>query len=308
MRYGVIIHGGAWDIPDELVQAHLKGVMEACEVANAILKRSNGNALDAAEESISIMEDNPTFDAGKGSFVNQIAEVEMDAIIATDDYKIGSVCAIQNVSNPVKIARLIMEKTDHIMLAGNGANLFAKEMGIQEVSPESLLIGRELERYNEIKKRKQYESKDAFRKLSKPHHMGTVGCVCLDQKKRISVALSTGGTPYKKAGRVGDTPLWGSGAYLESSIGGAAATGYGEDLIRILATKTCIQYLHSQLSIQDATNRTIIDLREKVAGLGGIIGLTSHSVGLSFNTPRMAFAYQIEDEEIVYGINPQDLP
>ncbi|MFW9780351.1 MAG: isoaspartyl peptidase/L-asparaginase [Candidatus Heimdallarchaeota archaeon] len=306
MRYGVIVHGGAWNIPDNLVEEHLKGVRKACLEASEILEDSEGTALNAAEHAITLMEKNPIFDAGMGSFVNQIAEVEMDAIIATDEYKIGSVAAIQNINNPVQVARLVMEKTDHIMLVGKGANLFAREMGFPEVQPQDLLIGRELERYHEIREKQVYRSKDAFRRQGKPEGHGTVGCVCFDQTGSFCVALSTGGTPYKRAGRVGDTPLWGSGAYVEKNIGGAAATGYGEDLIRILATNTCIQYIKAGSSTQKAASQTIRDLDIKVNGLGGIIVLTSSGIGLAFNTPRMAYAYQIENQEVTCGINPED--
>ncbi|MFW9855010.1 MAG: isoaspartyl peptidase/L-asparaginase [Candidatus Thorarchaeota archaeon] len=306
MRYGVIIHGGAWNIPENLVDAHVKGVRRACVEASEILEDGDGIALDAAEHAITLMEKNPTFDAGKGSFVNQIAEVEMDAIIATDDYKIGSVAAIQNVTNPVKVARLVMEKTDHIMLVGKGANLFAQEMGVPEVQPQDLLIGRELERYHSIKEKKHYQPKDAFRNKGRPDRHGTVGCVCLDQAGSFCVAVSTGGTPYKRAGRVGDTPLWGSGAYVEKGIGGAAATGYGEDLIRILATNKCIQYIKAGSSAQEAASLTVHDLDLKVKGLGGIIVLTSAAIGLAFNTPRMAYAYQIENQGVRCGINHED--
>ena len=307
MKFGVIIHGGAWDIPDELVQEHLLGVNEACRSASSLLSDSEIKAVDVAEKVVILLENNPVFDAGKGSFVNQEAEVEMDAIIATDGYKIGSVCAIRNIPNPVRIARYVMEKTDHIMLAGKGANLFANEMGVTELAAQDLLVGRELERYYEIKKNIDYKIKDSFRKPNDIKPMGTVGCVCLDQNGGIAVALSTGGTPFKKVGRVGDTPLWGSGAYMESSIGGVAATGYGEDLIRILASKSTIEYLKTGMTIQEATNRTIEILGSSINGLGGLIGLTPSSVGLAFNTPRMAFAYQIEDNGIISGINPEDL-
>ncbi|MCK5346843.1 MAG: isoaspartyl peptidase/L-asparaginase, partial [Candidatus Heimdallarchaeota archaeon] len=192
-------------------------------------------------------EDDPTFDAGKGSFVNKKGEVEMDAIIATDDHKLGSVCAVQKVRNPIKLARLVMEKTKHVMLAGEGAYLFAKKEKLELCTPEELLVGRELERYYEIKGLKTFESKESFRSDSpdvdeKTNGMGTVGCVCLDKKGAIIIAVSTGGTPYKMAGRVGDSPLWGAGGYVEP-IGGAVATGFGEDLIRILATRQTVDYI-----------------------------------------------------------------
>ncbi|MHA2033484.1 MAG: isoaspartyl peptidase/L-asparaginase, partial [Candidatus Kariarchaeaceae archaeon] len=272
MKFGAIIHGGAWDIPDSLVQDHLTGVKEACRTASSILSDPNGRAVNAVENAVVLMEDNPVFDAGKGSFVNQAAEVEMDAIIATDGFQIGSVCALQNIPNPVKIARLVMEKTDHLMLVGKGANSFANEMGFKELSPDNLLVGRELERYYAIKQKKDFQVKDAFRKNPDSSQMGTVGCICLDQKGGLAVALSTGGTPYKRVGRVGDTPLWGSGAFMESSVGGVAATGYGEDLIRILACKTTIEYLKNGVTIHKAAAQTIETLTNLVNGLGGIIG------------------------------------
>jgi len=139
MNFGVIVHGGAWDIPDEAVASHLEGVESAIDASYEVLKSGN-KAIDAVEIAIATMEDDPTFDAGKGSFVNQIAEVEMDAIIATDDYKIGSVAAIQNVPNPIKVARLVMEQTDHIMLVGKGANLFAQEKGLGTCNLEEITV------------------------------------------------------------------------------------------------------------------------------------------------------------------------
>ncbi|MHA1910181.1 MAG: isoaspartyl peptidase/L-asparaginase family protein [Candidatus Kariarchaeaceae archaeon] len=299
MEYGVIVHGGAWNIPDKAVNDHLKGVKTACQAAFLILKEG-GTAIDAAVKSIQLMEDDPTFDAGKGSFVSKRGDVEMDAIIATDDLKLGSVCAVQNVKNPIKLARLVMEKTKHVMLAGEGAYLFAKDEKLDLCSPEELLVGRELERYYEIKVLKTYESKESFRsdpdKDEKTNGMGTVGCVCQDKEGRIVIAVSTGGTPYKMAGRVGDSPLWGAGGYVES-IGGAVATGFGEDLIRILATRQTVDYIRQGLSVQEAAEKTIDDLHTKVEGLGGIIALTKEGIGLAFNTPRMAYAYQTEGNE-----------
>jgi len=310
MEYGVIVHGGAWNIPDKAVNAHLNGVKIACQAAYRLLKEG-GTAINAAEKCIELMEDDPTFDAGKGSFVNKKGEVEMDAIIATDDHKLGSVCAVQKVKNPIKLARLVMEKTKHVMLAGEGAYLFAKDMNLELCSPEELLVGRELERYYEIKGLKNYESKESFRSDSidnsetdqKSNGMGTVGCVCLDKDGRIVIAVSTGGTPYKMSGRVGDSPLWGAGGYVES-IGGVAATGFGEDLIRILATRQTVDYIRQGASVQVAAEKTINDLQTKLDGLGGIIALTKEGIGLAFNTPRMAYAYQTDTlDETVVEIN-----
>ncbi|MHA2296447.1 MAG: isoaspartyl peptidase/L-asparaginase [Candidatus Hodarchaeales archaeon] len=303
------MHGGAWNIPDDVVDDHLNGVRAACKLAYGIM-HEGGKAIDAAEACVALMEDDPTFDAGTGSFVNSIAEVEMDAIIATDDLHIGAVCAVQNIRNPVKLARLIMDKPNYVMLAGKGANIFARDQGILECQPEDLLVGRELERYLAIKQMKDFEPKDAFRSSrfgnDERKGTGTVGCVCLDLRGSLAVAVSTGGTPHKRPGRVGDSPLWGSGAYVEK-IGGAAATGYGEDLIKVLVTRQVIDYIRSGHDAQLSAECTIKDLAAKTGGLGGLIVLNPVGPGVAFNTPRMAFAYQLNHDELVSGIEPEDL-
>jgi len=304
MKFGVIIHGGAWDIPDNVVNDHLNGVQEACEIANKLL-RDGISSLDAVEAAISTMEHNSTFDAGKGSFVNQIGEVEMDAIIATEGFQFGAVCAVQNISNPIKLARLVMEKTEHHILVGKGANIFAEEMGIPMVAPESLLVGRELERYYKIKGLSSFSAKNTFRDSKRKRNgMGTVGAVCLDKFGKISIGVSTGGTPHKRSGRVGDTPLWGAGAYIEPSIG-AAATGYGEDIIKVLLTYKAVEFAKIEPTLNKAATRAIIELK-RVNGLGGVIMLDQNEVGFDFNTPRMAFAFQIENNKPIVGIDPED--
>jgi beta-aspartyl-peptidase (threonine type) len=306
VRYGAIVHGGAWDIPDELAADHVKGVKAALEKAHSIVS-SGGHAIDAVDAAVSLMEDDPTFDAGRGSFVNNLGEVEMDAIIATSDHRLGSVCAVQNIKNPIKLARLVMERTKHVMLAGSGANLFAREQGVAECRPEDLLVGRELERYYEIKKMKGFEPKDAFRpSRAKRNGMGTVGCVCLDKCGGVAIGVSTGGTPYKRAGRVGDTPIFGCGGYVEP-IGGAAATGFGEDLIKILASREVVDDVRRSGDPVWACRHTIELLGSEVGGLGGVIFLGPAGFGLAFNTPRMAFAVGIDGERPVVGIDQGSL-
>jgi beta-aspartyl-peptidase (threonine type) len=298
VEFGVIVHGGAWDIPDEVVDDHLKGVSQACQTAYDIL-RNGGNAIDAVEQGVMFMENDPTFDAGRGSFVNQYAEVEMDAIIATENFQIGSVCAIQNVSNPIQVARLVRDQTDHILLAGKGASQFAHEQGVKFVKPEELLVGRELERYYAIKQKKSFKPKNAFK--PKSDGLGTVGAVCLDQNGKIAIGVSTGGTPYKRAGRVGDTPIWGAGGYVDNGVG-AAATGYGEDIIRVLLTKRVIDYVSVGKTSQQAAHQAISDLSHLVKGYGGVIVLNPDGVGLAFNTPRMAYSYHMASEKQHTGI------
>jgi L-asparaginase / beta-aspartyl-peptidase len=308
--FGFVIHGGAWDIPDETVQDHLNGVARAGERAFQMLAEGSP-ALDVVEAAVSLMEDDPTFDAGKGSFCNAAGQVEMDAIIATTSYRIGGVCALQNIKNPVQVARKVMEETDHVLLAGQGAFDFASAHGFSPVPPEDLLVGRELERYYKIHAMEEFVPKDTFGKspqtYDKPNGMGTVGCVCRDQDGRYAVAVSTGGSPYKMAGRVGDTPLWGSGGYL-NQIGASAATGYGEDLIKILATFRVCENIRHGKDATDATREVIHELGREVNGLGGLIAIDADGIGLAFNTPRMAFAYRTSTmARLVIGIEPRDL-
>ncbi|MCY3413428.1 MAG: isoaspartyl peptidase/L-asparaginase [Candidatus Heimdallarchaeota archaeon] len=295
--YGVIVHGGAWAIPDETVDAHLKGVETACNVAFQLIEDGK-SAIDAVEVGISLMEDDPTFDAGRGSFLNQDSEVEMDAIIATQDQKIGAVLAVQQVKNPIKLARAIRERTDHIMIAGGGGRKLAESLGLELASEEDLLVGRELERYLKVKNIVNYQPKTAF---DKPNGFGTVGMVAMDKQGNLAVGVSTGGTPYKRAGRVGDTPIWGAGAYV-NELGGAAATGYGEDIIRRLSTRLAVQYLET-MDPQQAAEQTVKDL-SSISGLGGFIVLSKKGIGFAFNTPRMAYAYKTNKSVLVSEINP----
>jgi len=231
----------------------------------------------------------------------------MDALISNDEGKIGAVCGIQNVKNPITVARLVLEKTENVILIGAGANRFAIQMGIECCSPEDLLTSNELERYN--KTLPGYKPKTSFKKEDNP--MGTVGCVCIDIKRKMAVGLSTGGVPFKRPGRIGDTPLWGAGGYIDSEFGGAAATGYGEDIIRTLLTRQVVDYMkYEHLSAQDATEKAIKFLKEK-GGLGGLIVLSKEGgLGIYFNTPRMAFGFNTSGNKNDYfvGIEKVDLP
>ena len=225
-----IVHGGAWDIPDDLVEAHRNGVRQALAIGWNILA-NGGSAVEAVEKSVNYMEDDPTFDAGRGSFVNSIGEIELDAsIMDGTTFRAGAIAAVQNIRYPISLARVIMDKSEHILLAGQGAVRFAEEHGITQCSKEDLLVGRELERWKEIKNsKKKISTKDAFRKKT-PHD--TVGAVAVDRSGVIASGTSTGGTPNKYPGRVGDSPLIGCGTYADSSVGGASCTGWGEAIIK----------------------------------------------------------------------------
>jgi beta-aspartyl-peptidase (threonine type) len=290
-----IVHGGAWDIPDDLLEAHRNGVRQALAIGWNILT-NGGSAVEAVEKSVNFMEDDPTFDAGRGSFVNSIGEIELDAsIMDGTTFRAGAIAAVQNIRNPISLARVIMDKSEHILLAGRGAVRFAEEHGITRCAKEDLLVGRELERWKEIQRSKKSTStKDAFRKKM-PHD--TVGAVAVDCNGVIASGTSTGGTPNKYPGRVGDSPLIGCGTYADSSVGGASCTGWGEAIIKVVLAKTVIDLMeYNGGDPAAAAKQAILRLEKKADGFGGVIVVNNSGVpAVAFNTPRMARAYRTSD-------------
>lgn len=285
MKFGAIVHGGAGDIPKELEDRHKTGVTEACLIAYEILEKG-GSALDAAEAAVINLENNAVFDAGTGSFFNEIGEIEMDAMLATDQWKMGAVCAIQNVKNPIKVARLVMEKSDHVLLVGKGAQIFALNQGIPKITSNELGFSPELKlRFGTTKIEEIIKQNPNHKKL------GTVGCACLDLQGHYAIATSTGGSVLKKQGRVGDTAIWGAGGYVDPH-GAAVATGLGEDLIRVHFTKTAIDSLKNTPDPELAAKHALHRLETFHKSEGGIVIITQQGFGFSYNTPKMSVAFR----------------
>ena len=287
----LIVHGGAWDIPDDLVAAHHRGVEQALKIGWEILERG-GDSVEAVEKTINYLEDDTTFDAGRGSFVNAIGEIELDASIMNGTtFRAGAVAAVQNIRNPISLARLIMNDSEHVLLAGTGAVRFGREHGILQCPDDDLLVGRELERWKELQTKTHITTKDAFIK----HGPGdTVGAVALDCRGVIVSGTSTGGTPNKYPGRVGDSPLIGCGTYADSSVGGVSCTGWGESIIKVVLAKTVVDLMENNGGdAAAAAAQGIKRLEKKVEGFGGVIVLNREGVpAVAFNTPRMARAYR----------------
>ena len=290
----IIVHGGAWNIPDDQVDAHHDGCQEAVRTGRRVLD-DGGTALDAVEAAVRSMEDDPTFDAGRGSFLNRDGEVEMDAIIMDgDDLGFGAVAAVQCVRHSVTLARRVMEGTEHCLLVGRGATAFARHIGMEIVPTTELLTPRELARLKEIQNQKGFRSRSAFEDL--PPKKGTVGAVARDAKGRIAAATSTGGTPNKMPGRVGDSALVGCGTYADSRSAGVSATGWGETIMKVTLARRVCEGVERGLLPHQATRDAITYLSGRVDGLGGLICLDRHGqVGHFFNTPRMAVAWVDED-------------
>jgi len=286
-----VIHGGAWDIPDDMTETHRDGVARALTAGWDIL-RSRGSAVDAVVRAVTMMEDDETFDAGRGSHLNAKGEIELDASIMHGGcLKCGAVASVRKIRNPISLARKVMEESEHVLLVGSGAEQFAAEHGIELCYRIDLLTDREKKRYEEIQGKKKISTKDAFHKKHKASD--TVGAVAIDHHGDICVGTSTGGTFYKYPGRVGDSPLIGCGSYADNTVGGVSTTGWGEAMIKVVMAKTVIDLMMiNRGNPQAAAESGIEILHRKVDGYGGVIVLNNMGdIGIAYNTPRMARAY-----------------
>ena len=294
----LVIHGGAWNIPDDEMDAHLKGLRMALKCGWKVLQQ-NGSAVDAVEAAVVLMEDDPAFDAGRGSILNMDGSIEMDAsIMDGKNLEAGGVAALRNFPNPVKVARKVMEETEHVLLAGEGCEAFARKMGFQPVPIKRLLTTRELKRLEALM------SDDTFiAPYSFGEKRGTVGAVAIDCEGNIAAATSTGGTPKKIPGRVGDTPLIGCGTYAENGIGGVSCTGWGEAIIKTMLARRISDAMAEGKPAQESVEYGINLLNQKAHGLGGAICIDSKGeIGIAFNTPRMARAYMDNSGKIVVKV------
>ena len=286
----LVLHGGAWNIPEDLVEPHRRGLRVAIKAGWGVLKKG-GSAVDAVVESIGIMEDDETFDAGRGSFINAAGEVELDAsIMDGSTFKAGAVAAVQNIRHPITLARKVMEESEHVMLVGMGASRFAREHGITLCGQDDLITQRELERWRSLQGDAKYKTRDAFRK--REHPTGTVGAVALDARGNIVSGTSTGGTPNKYPGRVGDSPLIGCGTYADNLVGGVSTTGWGEAMIKVVMAKTVIDLMDRHGNDPErAVMEGLKILERKAGGFGGVIAINNAGkVAIAYNTPRMARA------------------
>jgi len=286
MKPSMIVHGGAWTIPLEARDACKRGCERAVRAGWEILQRG-GEALDAVEAAIVILEDDPVFDAGTGAHLNLDGRVELDAIVMDGaTLQAGAVALLQRVKNPIRVARKLMESREHMMLAGEGAERFAVECGIALCDPESLIVPRERAAWEQCHRGPHAE-------VHHVHQGGTVGAVALDQRGHLIAATSTGGTCCKRPGRIGDAPLIGCGCYADQSAGGISCTGWGEAIMKIVMAKTAAEQLAgSGAKAQDVADACVRLLATRARGTGGLILLDRDGTpAAAFNTPNMAYAF-----------------
>jgi beta-aspartyl-peptidase (threonine type) len=285
----LLVHGGAWAIPDDAVEAHLNGVRRALEAGARALQRG-GSALDAVEEAVVAMEDDETFDAGRGSFLNRDGRVQLDALMMDGKtLRAGGVGCVERIKNPIRAARRILEDSPHVYFVGEGAERFAEEKGIQLCHNHDLVTEREVLRLRHAREQQYLESPGEFCGPSMSHD--TVGAVALDANGDLAAATSTGGTLNKAPGRVGDSSLIGSGCYADNETGAASTTGWGEPMMKLVFAKHATDRIGDGSSPEQVAPESISYLAKRLNGRSGIILLDRQGrVGIAHNTPRMAWS------------------
>jgi len=274
----IIVHGGAGPIKDDSLAARLEGC-KAAAIAGWKILGAGGSAIDAAEVAVADLEDNPLFNAGTGSTLNSLGQVEMDAAIMEGmSLRAGAVAAVQGIKNPIKLARRVLEDGRHVLIAGEGASLFARAVGFPECDPAVLIVEREKQRW---------DSKH-----------GTVGCVAFDCEGKLAAATSTGGIFNKLPGRVGDSPMIGCGTYA-NKFGAVSCTGYGEAIIRVLMARDAVQLLQEGIEPTEAAAMALDNLEELTGSTAGLILIDARGrVGFGRNTTHMPVCYAISGGDL----------
>jgi beta-aspartyl-peptidase (threonine type) len=296
----LLVHGGAWAIPADAAQAHESGVRNALEAGYRILS-AGGSALDAVEAAVTVLEDDPTFDAGRGSFLTSDGRVQLDALLMDGGrMKAGGVACVERLRNPIQAARLVLEKSPHVYFVGTGAEEFASAHGITLIDNAELVLDRERERLAHAQTRQaaglkdlsfsgQVLQDDKDAETAFDSH-DTVGAVALDVRGNLAAATSTGGTLNKTPGRVGDSSLIGCGCYADNFSAAVSLTGWGEPIMKLVLGKWATDRVAQGSAPDTAAREAIAYLYNRLGGHGGIILLGPDGrFGLAHNTPAMAW-------------------
>ncbi|MCZ4245570.1 isoaspartyl peptidase/L-asparaginase family protein [Pedobacter punctiformis] len=300
-KYVMVIHGGAGTIlkknmTPEKEAAYIAALTQALKAGYAEIK-SGKSSLDAVEATIHVMENSPLFNAGKGAVFTHDGRNELDAAIMNGKtLEAGAVAGVTTIKNPISAARAVMEKSEHVMMMGAGADQFAKEAGLEIVDPKYFWTK---ERWDGLQKAIKEDSTKAVLDhgskksellgiKNRDYKFGTVGCVALDKAGNLAAGTSTGGMTNKKYGRVGDAPIIGAGTYCNNETAGISCTGWGEFYIRNVVAKTISDLMeYKGLSVAKAS-KIALDKVGKMGGDGGLIALDRKgNVTMPFNTEGM---------------------
>lgn len=303
-EFALAIHGGAGNIQrtntsPEKEKSYQEKLTEALKAGYEILK-NEGNSIEAVEKAINIMENSPLFNAGKGAVFTADGKNELDAsIMEGKTLNAGAVAGVSHIKNPISLARLVMEKSPHVLLAREGAESFAVEQGIELVDQKYFFTERRWQQLQEIKEKE--ENTKSMLKNNMGEKLGTVGAVALDKDGNLAAGTSTGGMTYKKFGRVGDSPIIGAGTYANNNTCAISATGHGEYFIRgAIAHDISAHIEYTGMSLKQAAEKVIMEKLSDLGGTGGVIAMdTKGNISMPFNTTGMYRGYIYEDGKSV---------
>ena len=296
--FAIAIHGGAGtltrqEMTPEKETAYWDGLRQAIEAGSRILEKG-GSALNSVEAAVRALEDHPLFNAGKGAAFSYEGTHELDAAIMNGHtLEAGAVAGVKGIRNPVSLARMVMEQSDHVLLAGAGAEAFARQMNVEPVPADYFYTQ---ERYDQLQKKKEQGGAPA-ENPQKGARFGTVGAVALDKAGHLAVATSTGGLTNKRFGRVGDSPVVGAGTYANDRVA-VSCTGDGEYFMRTVAAYdlACL-VAYQGLELEEAGRIVIHEKLRKLGGEGGLIAVDAAGhLSLPFNSEGMYRAWQRENE------------
>jgi beta-aspartyl-peptidase (threonine type) len=301
MTIAIIVHGGASPVPDAEADAYKRGCLAAAQAGWAVLHRG-GNACDAVEAAIRVFEDDETFNAARGGFLNADGEVQLDAaMMEGGDLRYGALAAVQGLRHPISVARKILD-AGPLLLSGTGVTRFGEAHDAELCDPAELLTAKARQRWEQTEQRLREQEQ-----ASSASH-DTVGCVALDAHGLIAVGTSTAGEDHNPPGRIGDSALVGCGFYAENTLGGCAMTGTGEAIMQVVLAKTVVDFLAAGLHPDDAARQAIDLLGERVQGEGGCIVLDNAGwFGWAHNSTDMPCAVMTStmDEPQVWLKKPE---
>ena len=292
----LLVHGGAWAIPDDMVDAHLNGVRNAAQAGWRLLEK-RGSALDAIEAAVEVLENDETFDAGRGSFLNRDGRVELDALMMDGrTLRAGGVGCVEHIRNPIHVCRKVLDESPHVYLVGRGAEQFAQKHGIELVPNEELVVEREVEHLRICQEKEA--AGEVHEVFAPTTSHDTVGAVALDANGSIAAATSTGGTLNKTPGRVGDSSLIGCGCYADNLGAACSTTGWGEPMMKLVLAKWANDRVMAGGEPSQVAHEAIEYLKRRLNGHGGMILLDARGrYGIAHNTPRMAWAIRTSERE-----------
>jgi len=292
--YSLMVHGGAGALDnvrdDKTAFRYLDSIRRTLEHGRDVMQLG-GSALQAVEACASLLEDDPVFNAGCGSVLNEYGKVEMDAAIMDGrDLSAGAVAAIDNIANPIQLARLVMTESEHVMLISGGAMRFADHCGMERVPEDYFYTPDRVEQLRLARlQHKLMLDHDDSEADTQDQKYGTIGAIARDPQGNLAAATSTGGIVNKRMGRVGDSPIIGAGVYADNETCAVSATGFGEDFMRSVIAKTISDFIYMKgMDARQATDAGIEYLLRKVKGRGGVIVIDKDgNCSSGFTTSKM---------------------